>query len=217
MLGCKHQSEVGTAKNLKVEQECAANLTMSWQALDTCWTGAQGVKLMEESAARSDAGPYKAVYGYEGLPVVWINGTRFSKFEQCDASKASYQQDFIAAVCAASAVRPLPAACHRAAAAVPPQKTDDIAPAPPKPNSCGPTKDWSCEPEDTTAVRKVHVLFSHHLDVGLDIGLKLTEDCVGFATKIIQRYFDEFIPRAIRLAQEMRAKGSQDRFAYTMV
>ena len=62
MLGCKHQSEVGTAKNLKVEQECAANLTMSWQALDTCWTGAQGEKLMEESAARSDAGPYKAVY-----------------------------------------------------------------------------------------------------------------------------------------------------------
>ena len=30
------------------------------------------------------------------------------------------------------------------------------------------------------AVSKVHVLFSHHLDVGLDIQLKLTEDCVGF-------------------------------------
>ena len=66
------------------------------------------------------------------------------------------------------------------------------------------------------AVNKVHVLFSHHLDVGLDIGLKLTEGCVGFATKIVQRYFDEFIPRAIKLAQQVRAKGKGDRFAYTM-
>jgi hypothetical protein len=65
-------------------------------------------------------------------------------------------------------------------------------------------------------VKKVHVQFCHHLDVGLDIGLKLTEDCVGFATKIIQRYFDEFIPRAIKLANEVRAKGSKDTFAYTM-
>eukprot|EP01052_Picozoa_sp_SAG31_P004892 SAG31_NODE_208_length_20313_cov_6.143119_9_plen_105_part_00 len=32
-------------------------------------------------------------------------------------------------------------------------------------------------------VTRVHVQFCHHLDVGLDIGLKLTEDCVGFATK----------------------------------
>jgi polygalacturonase len=65
-------------------------------------------------------------------------------------------------------------------------------------------------------IHKVHVLFSHHLDVGLDIGLKLTEDCVGFATKIVQRYFDDFIPRAIKLANELRAKRSKDRFAYTM-
>ena len=38
--------------------------------------------------------------------------------------------------------------------------------------------------------------FCHHLDVWLDIGLKLTEDCVGFATKLIQRNFDDCIPRA---------------------
>ena len=70
--------------------------------------------------------------------------------------------------------------------------------------------------DSATDVKKVHVVFCHHLDVGLDIGLKLTEDCVGFATKIIQRYFDEFIPRAIRLANEIRARGRGDRFAYTM-
>jgi hypothetical protein len=54
-------------------------------------------------------------------------------------------------------------------------------------------------------VTKVHLVFSHHLDVGLDLALKATADCVGFATKILQRYFDEFFPRAIKLANDARA------------
>ena len=62
-------------------------------------------------------------------------------------------------------------------------------------------------------VHTVHMLFSHHLDIGLNIGLEVTEFCMGFATKIIQQYFDEFIPRAMRLAEEMR--GS-DPFVYTI-
>ena len=70
------------------------------------------------------------------------------------------------------------------------------------------------QPADAAAVHTVHLLFSHHLDVGLDIGLKLTEDCVGFATKIVQRYFDDFIPRAIRLGRQMEA--GPDKFAYTI-
>lgn len=48
------------------------------------------------------------------------------------------------------------------------------------------------------AVTRVHIVFSHHLDVGLDLPLKTVANCVGFATKIVQRYFDEFIPRAIQ-------------------
>ena len=63
-------------------------------------------------------------------------------------------------------------------------------------------------------VHSVHLTFSHHLDVGLDLPLKLTANCVGFATTIVQRYFDVFIPRAIRLADEMRARESGDRFKY---
>ena len=35
-------------------------------------------------------------------------------------------------------------------------------------------------------VHTVHLLFSHHLDVGLNAGLEITEFCDGFATKIIQ-------------------------------
>jgi hypothetical protein len=70
----------------------------------------------------------------------------------------------------------------------------------------------SCLP--AAAVHKVHLAFSHHLDVGLDLPLKLTTDCVGFATKIVQRYFDVFIPRALKLADEMRAQDGTDRFRY---
>jgi hypothetical protein len=54
-------------------------------------------------------------------------------------------------------------------------------------------------------VHSVHLVFSHHLDVGLDLPLKTVTNCVGFATKIVQRYFDEFIPRAISLSDKMRS------------
>ena len=40
--------------------------------------------------------------------------------------------------------------------------------------------------------------------VGLNLALKATADCVGFATKILQRYFDVFIPRALALSQQAR-------------
>lgn len=63
-----------------------------------------------------------------------------------------------------------------------------------------------------TDVHTVHLVFSHHLDVGLDLPLKLVTNCVGFATKIVQRYFDEFIPRAISLSDKMRS--STNRFKY---
>ena len=57
-------------------------------------------------------------------------------------------------------------------------------------------------------VHTVHLTFSHHLDVGLDLPGKQVANCVGFATKIVQRYFDEFIPRAIRLARETSGNRS---------
>ena len=148
-------------------------ISRSQAAINTCWTGQEGVQLMELSAKRSDDS--KSVYGYDGtvllpmrvprspysstctgilyfalpnmclpllflaintkrthlqqlyaesptpkypppphtgLPVVWINGTRFSTFEQCSASNAKYQAEFIKKVCAASTKSPLPPACH---------------------------------------------------------------------------------------------------------
>eukprot|EP00756_Hemistasia_phaeocysticola_P025669 Hpha_TRINITY_DN16017_c0_g10::TRINITY_DN16017_c0_g10_i1::g.118061::m.118061 len=63
-------------------------------------------------------------------------------------------------------------------------------------------------------VTSVHLVFSHHLDVGLDLPLKLTVGCVGFGTEIVRRYFDEFIPRALRVAKGVREFGGGDRFRY---
>ena len=71
-------------------------------------------------------------------------------------------------------------------------------------------------------VETVHLVFSHHLDVGLNEGLSFVGLCEGFATKIIQEYFDEFIPRAISLAAEinpaleLEQEQGDGRFAYTI-
>ena len=67
---------------------------------------------------------------------------------------------------------------------------------------------------DDVDVHTVYLVFSHHLDVGLNEGLEQTEFCKGFATKIIQEYWDDFIRRSIRLSEELR--GGQDRFVYTI-
>ena len=68
-------------------------------------------------------------------------------------------------------------------------------------------------------VHTVHVVFSHHLDVGLNLGVNVVEFCSGFATTIVQVYFDEYIPKAMRLATEINSKldpGADGRFAYTI-
>ena len=72
----------------------------------------------------------------------------------------------------------------------------------------------------TTSVRTVHLVFSHHLDVGLNEALRFVGFCEGFATKIIQEYFDTFIPRAMRIAKKVNSdidpREKDGRFAYTI-
>ena len=72
----------------------------------------------------------------------------------------------------------------------------------------------------------MHLVFSHHLDVGLNLGINVVEFCTGFATTVIQVYFDEYIPLAMRLAAEINSEletgagtagtGTNGRFAYTI-
>ena len=67
---------------------------------------------------------------------------------------------------------------------------------------------------NVSAVHTVHLVFSHHLDVGLNKALQFAQFCNGFATKIVQQYFDDFIPRAISIAKELN--DDEDSFAYTL-
>jgi hypothetical protein len=53
-------------------------------------------------------------------------------------------------------------------------------------------------------IKKVHLIFKTHLDIGF----------TDFAANVIQRYFTEFIPAAVQLAEQTRLSGG-DRFIWT--
>jgi hypothetical protein len=53
--------------------------------------------------------------------------------------------------------------------------------------------------------KTVHVIFKTHLDVGF----------TDFAREVVRRYFEQYIPAAIRVARELRATGGPERFVWT--
>lgn len=54
-------------------------------------------------------------------------------------------------------------------------------------------------------MRKIHLIFKTHLDVGF----------TDFAHNVVANYFEHYIPQAIRVASELRARGSSERFVWT--
>lgn len=54
-------------------------------------------------------------------------------------------------------------------------------------------------------VNKIHVVFKTHLDVGF----------TDFAANVTRRYFEEFIPKALKLARILRETSETDRFIWT--
>jgi hypothetical protein len=56
--------------------------------------------------------------------------------------------------------------------------------------------------------RRVHVVWSNHLDIGFD-GIAPQ---IGYDHAVINKYFHEYFPRAVRLAQDMRQDGGGDAF-----
>jgi hypothetical protein len=54
-------------------------------------------------------------------------------------------------------------------------------------------------------VRKIHLIFKTHLDVGY----------TDFARDVVRRYFIQYIPRALDVAEEMRERGGVERFVWT--
>jgi hypothetical protein len=57
----------------------------------------------------------------------------------------------------------------------------------------------------------VHVVSFNHLDVGYN-GIAPT---VGFINNVPNRYFVDYFPRAIAVAQALRALGGEERLVYT--
>ncbi len=55
------------------------------------------------------------------------------------------------------------------------------------------------------AVERIHIIYKTHLDVGF----------TDFARNVVQNYFTSYIPKAIRLARELRESGSDERFVWT--
>jgi hypothetical protein len=53
----------------------------------------------------------------------------------------------------------------------------------------------------TPATQVIHLVFKTHLDIGF----------TDLARNVVDRYFADFIPRAIGVAEELRA-GGEDRF-----
>ncbi|MBN1639714.1 MAG: DUF5054 domain-containing protein, partial [Anaerolineae bacterium] len=54
-------------------------------------------------------------------------------------------------------------------------------------------------------IKTVHLVFKTHLDVGF----------TDLAAQVVRQYFDSFIPGALALADEMRARGGPERFVWT--
>lgn len=59
--------------------------------------------------------------------------------------------------------------------------------------------------EINTNVKKVHIIFKTHLDVGF----------TDLSSKVEQRYITEFIPKAIAVAEELRTTGAKERYVWT--
>jgi len=58
---------------------------------------------------------------------------------------------------------------------------------------------------DDLAIKKVHLIFKTHLDVGF----------TNLAGKVIKTYMEEFIPGALSLSENLRQKNQKDRFVWT--
>lgn len=59
--------------------------------------------------------------------------------------------------------------------------------------------------DNVPPVRKVHVIFKTHLDIGY----------TDLAANVLEKYFNDFIPAAVRLAKETREAQPQQRFKWT--
>ena len=58
---------------------------------------------------------------------------------------------------------------------------------------------------DANSIKKVHLIFKTHLDVGF----------TNLAGKVVDTYMNEFIPGALTLSENLRQANQQDRYIWT--
>ena len=66
-------------------------------------------------------------------------------------------------------------------------------------------------PSSQASVETVHVVFSCHLDVGFGIFPTTTP---GLDSTVLNTYFHEHFPNAIRVAEELRSRGGPERLVF---
>lgn len=59
--------------------------------------------------------------------------------------------------------------------------------------------------EVNTSVKKVHIIFKTHLDIGF----------TNLSSVVEKRYINEFIPKAIAVSEELRSSGAKERYVWT--
>lgn len=59
-------------------------------------------------------------------------------------------------------------------------------------------------------IKHVHLIFMNHLDVGYSL-----IDSKGFMADVLNRYFNEYFPRAVKVAFDLLVLGFTERFIYT--
>lgn len=56
------------------------------------------------------------------------------------------------------------------------------------------------------SIEKVFVVFKTHLDVGF----------TNYSSAVTQNYLDNFIPKALAVAEELRAENSEEKYVWTV-
>ena len=64
---------------------------------------------------------------------------------------------------------------------------------------------WGAGPPADENVEKVHVIFKTHLDIGF----------TDMAAKVIETYFEHFIPNVLSLTEQIEREHREDRYIWT--
>ncbi|XP_071104844.1 uncharacterized protein [Haliotis cracherodii] len=77
--------------------------------------------------------------------------------------------------------------------------------------ACTSSLDTADQSTNTSHVKRLHLIFMNHLDVGYN-GIFPT---LGFVNNVINRYFTVYFPRAVNVSRQLRSEGYFERLVYT--